>query len=66
MAVEIKDVPKWIVFDGISHAASGADDFLVYTACNHGMTGELVDQPGRRICRACRERLKVATLKGGE
>lgn len=62
--ISIEQVPAWIVSCGISHAIGRIAGGWCYTACNSMMTGDHQKQHNGRICKRCRERLKVATLVG--
>lgn len=68
MAVEVRDVKSWIVNSGISHAVVETDGWTCFTACNALIWGQPQKERSRRICVACRKRLKSATLppKPGE
>ena len=63
--VKIEDVPRWAMdWHGIGHAVACEQAPYVYTACQSWANfSPLATGIPKRICRKCRERLKVAFLK---
>jgi hypothetical protein len=62
--ISIDQVPRWYVSDGnIGHAVAGCGNGIVRTACGtlsfDNTESTQTDRP-KRICRKCRQRLKVA------
>lgn len=63
--VSVDQVPVWWVEAGIGHAVGGCGNGMIHTACGtlvFGDSSETQKDKPNRICRACRERLKEATL----
>ena len=61
---EIKDVKRWYIQSGISHVVFQIKDWTqlgCMVICASMDYRELPTQPGKRICRKCREAMKNAT-----
>jgi hypothetical protein len=64
--VSIDQVQRWyVIYSNIGHAVAGCGNGMVHTACGtlsfDNTDSTQTDRP-KRICRKCRERLKVAEL----
>lgn len=64
MPVAIKDVPRWLLLSGISHALTfgGAYSHTLCGTFTNG--GDERKRPTKRKCRECIKRLARATLAG--
>lgn len=64
--VTVEQVKAWVLdWHKIGHAVADERAGWVWTACQTVMTsGVATAERPRRICRKCRERLKVGTLVG--
>lgn len=66
MSVAIEQVKHWLKLCGVGHAVAEVRSGWSYTACNKMISGDPTGTtPPRRICKRCRERLKVAELVQG-
>lgn len=62
--VEIKEVTRWYIQSGISHAVFKIQNWTQLgckVVCCYMDYRELPTEPGKRICKKCREALKKAT-----